>query len=688
MTQATPGPLFRASGAQLALGEQLAVGGEGVVFAVGAEVAKLYHQPPAAQKAAKLRAMASTSTPRLLRVTAWPTDVIVDDAGVPVGFLMPRVARRSDLHVLYGPKTRIARYPNATVPFLVHVAANVARAFAVVHDHGHVVGDVNQGGVAVADDGTVALVDCDSFQVVCGDDTYPCDVGVPHYQPPELQGVSTYRGLARAVEHDRFGLAVLLFQTLFLGRHPFAGDFGGREFSLEEAIAARAFVYGSAAAARGMAPPRGSLPLTTVSDALAGLFERAFVGAPAERPTARDFIAACEAWRAELRPCASNAAHAHAPNVAACALCALENRAGLLLFLPPTGDEPALDAAPLLAELAKLTAARVPARDTFVARARPLFDTIVVDDEAAHQDVLRTQIVALGEELATARDACATHPARRETWSTVRVVGGTIAGGMAAATAALAALVGPVAIASAAVAAVAAGVVVAARPPPAAQLIAERDRLALAHDDAIRALAASQARVAAATAVADQRRQLRARGQALLDELDALRANSSRAALLRDAESAAARVRAASVSLDDALARQQHLAGIPLADFQPPLPTRLLAMLASAGIGSAADIADATLAPLVSQKTRTALVQWRKALEARFGATRDPATARARAATQLASSRRARAAVQQLEATLVPLRRESRDLAAALRDRVRELRRLRDAARALAAPPA
>ncbi len=685
-------PLFRADGARLALGEQLAVGGEGVVFAVDtAEVAKLYHQPPTAQKVAKLKAMAQASTPRLLRMTAWPTDVIVDNNGAVVGFIMPRVARRSDLHVLYGPKTRLAQYPTATVPFLVHVAANVARAFAVVHDHGHVVGDVNQGGVAVADDGTVALVDCDSFQIASNGHTYACDVGVPHYQPPELQGVPTYRGLARAVEHDRFGLAVLLFQTLFLGRHPFAGDFGGREFSLEEAIAARAFVYGRGAAAQGMAPPRGSLPLTTVSDELAALFERAFVGAAAERPTARDFIAACEGFRAQLRPCASNAAHAHAPIVAACPLCALENRTRLLLFFPPEFSDntaPALDPAPLLAEFDKLAAVRVPAREMFMRGAAPLFDSVVVDDEGAHQQALRTQIVTLGELLTAAQDACANHPVHRETWGTVRTIGGVIAGGMAATTAALAAFVGPVALASAAVAAVAAGVVVATRPPPEAKLIAARDELALAHNTAISLLTASKERVAASAAAAEQRARLRTRGLVLLDELDALRTSTARDALLRLAESAATRVRATlPASREAVFARQEYLADISLADFQPPLPPRVLAMLAGAGIGSAADVTDVALAPLVSQRTRAALVQWRKGLEARFVATRDPNAARAHAGARIAASRRARSAVDKLEATLVPLRRESRVLAAALKERVDELSRLRDAARALAAPP-
>lgn len=51
---------------------------------------------------------------------------------------------------------------------------------------------------------------------------FHCDVGVPLWTPPELQG-RDFRGLTRTKNHDRFGLAVLMFQLLFMGRHPFAG---------------------------------------------------------------------------------------------------------------------------------------------------------------------------------------------------------------------------------------------------------------------------------------------------------------------------------------------------------------------------------------------------------------------------------------------------------------------------------
>src|SRR5689334_5530191 len=138
---------FTDSGRPLILGRELGRGGEGSVFEVLSEagvVAKLYHSAPVEEKAKKLVAMAKGGTDSLRKVATWPIETIHEPSRGPVvGFLMRKVERCKDIHVLYGPKTRLREYPDATYRFLVRVSANVARAFAVVHKHGHVIGDVN-----------------------------------------------------------------------------------------------------------------------------------------------------------------------------------------------------------------------------------------------------------------------------------------------------------------------------------------------------------------------------------------------------------------------------------------------------------------------------------------------------------------------------------------------------------------
>ena len=188
--------------------------------------AKIYHAPLSPERADKIRLMASQQAPALTSVASWPVDLITDAKGQVVGLVMPRVDGKKDVHKLYSPKSRRREFHRADWRFLVRTSANIARAFAQLHQHGCVIGDVNHGSVLVAQDARVTLIDCDSFQVVSGSRRYLCEVGVDNYTPPELQGRPLV-GVVRTPDHDNFGLAVMVFNLLMMGRHPFAGRYGG-----------------------------------------------------------------------------------------------------------------------------------------------------------------------------------------------------------------------------------------------------------------------------------------------------------------------------------------------------------------------------------------------------------------------------------------------------------------------------
>ncbi len=103
---------------------------------------------------------------------------------------------------------------------------------------------------------------------------------MPIYQPPELYGRS-YAGLERTPDHDRFGLAVLIFQLVFMGRHPWAGLWNGTDYAFESGeIAARLpFAFGRDAPAAGFRPPPNTVRLDWLPAPTAALFERAFARA-------------------------------------------------------------------------------------------------------------------------------------------------------------------------------------------------------------------------------------------------------------------------------------------------------------------------------------------------------------------------------------------------------------------------
>lgn len=336
--------LYDAHGHRVVLGHQIGAGGEGVVFDVqGAPqfVAKWYKHQPTTDKSHKLTGMAKGSNSALSSIAAWPTTTLHKSPSGPlVGFLMPKLSGYYPIHTLYSPANRKFSFPKADWAFLVHTARNLASAIAAIHGHGHVVGDINQGNVLVAGDATVKLIDCDSFQIRVNGRDFLCEVGVPEFTPPELHGYKNFAALTRNFNHDAFGLAVLIFHLIFMGRHPFAGRFLGKgDKPIEDAIREFRFAFGQAASSKQMAPPPHSLSLHQTSIELASLFERAFsesAGRARTRPTAREWLTALDKFRGELAVCASFPAHKFHRSVNKCPWCEIQRNAGPDFFISVT----------------------------------------------------------------------------------------------------------------------------------------------------------------------------------------------------------------------------------------------------------------------------------------------------------------------------------------------------------------
>jgi DNA-binding helix-hairpin-helix protein with protein kinase domain len=324
-------PLFDHHHRPIALGAKLGSGGEGAVFELAGVkdlVAKIYHKPPTAEKLEKLRAMVALADPQLTKFASWPVATAHErPGGAIVGVLIPRVRDHEEIHNLYSPAHRKVKFPKADWHFLAHVAMNCAAAFEGLHESGHVIGDVNQGNVLASERGTIFLIDCDSFQIQAAGQKYLCQVGVPQFTPPELQGRS-FNGLERTKNHDCFGLAVLIFHLLFLGRHPYAGRCLGRgEMPIEKAIQEYRYAFSESAAKLQMAQPPYTLPMTEVVTLdFARLFERAFdrgSESAGARPSAQEWRAALQALIGSLQPCPVDRGHKYSRAMTDCPWCVL-----------------------------------------------------------------------------------------------------------------------------------------------------------------------------------------------------------------------------------------------------------------------------------------------------------------------------------------------------------------------------
>lgn len=328
--------LFTQDGRPLTLDRRVGKGGEGEVYGVAGTtdvLVKFYTLADLDSREAKVKAMIAKGLAKASPLIAFPVQVVKDKAGKFAGFTMKRVSEHQALHELYSPGARKAAFPRADYRFLVRAAANIARAVAAAHHAGCVIGDINHSGVLISDKATAALIDADSFQVSEGTTQHLCKVGVPEYTPPELQGQRLDRE-ARKANHDAFGLAVIIFQLLWMGRHPFAGRYRQGEMPLEKAITEFRFAY-SRARDVGMEAPPAVPGLTDFPPQIGAAFEQAFGPSGANaRPTAKQWIALLTELERSLRSCTANSLHHYPTIVGECPWCKMERLQGVQLFVP------------------------------------------------------------------------------------------------------------------------------------------------------------------------------------------------------------------------------------------------------------------------------------------------------------------------------------------------------------------
>ncbi|HVT13972.1 MAG TPA: hypothetical protein VHE55_17040 [Fimbriimonadaceae bacterium] len=330
--------LLAGGGTEYRLAELIAEGGEGKVFAVkghGELVAKVYKGYDLGRKD-KLQLMANSATRGLRRVCAWPLTPLSNSTDETVGFVMESLIGWQPLHNAYQIRSRLKLFPHHTYAFLARTARNLATCVHHLHEAGIVVGDLNESNVFVSGKAMVKLIDADSFQIAGPMALYPCKVGKAELMPPELQGHSL-EGMVRTPEHDRFALAVLIFQTLVFGRHPFAGTVADHvDLPLETCIERGYYAY-TRRRDTPVKPPR-NLDLDWLPEEIRDLFEAAFDPATMQRPTAKEWYFALKHLETSLRTCSENPSHLYWNGLRHCPWCDLEDLWKIALFRPALID--------------------------------------------------------------------------------------------------------------------------------------------------------------------------------------------------------------------------------------------------------------------------------------------------------------------------------------------------------------
>jgi len=209
----------------------LGEGGEGAVYTTDHPdlVVKIYKKPTDV-KERKIRSMLRRPLePRADGVhllIAWPQDIIFENNAF-VGYAMPLVRDTHPIFILCRNNEKHKMDCHEIFPFYdwrysLMVAYHLAWTVSYIHANSYVIGDMNSNNIVVHGDGTITLLDVDSFDFTDPQtgEHFPCTVGISEFLPPELQGRDVSR--AKFNKHtDEFALAIHIFILLMNNTHPF-----------------------------------------------------------------------------------------------------------------------------------------------------------------------------------------------------------------------------------------------------------------------------------------------------------------------------------------------------------------------------------------------------------------------------------------------------------------------------------
>ncbi|MEH1998012.1 MAG: hypothetical protein V7L00_04430, partial [Nostoc sp.] len=302
-------------------------------------LAKIYHSqtPERVQKLAVMIAhRPKEPNSHLNHISfAWPKSVLKNAQGDCMGFLMPEIKEAKELINIYNPQKRKALKLEVDWRFLHTTALNIASIIEAIHISGYVLGDIKQQNILVNDRALPSIIDTDSFQVrnPVNGKIYRCPVGSPDYTPPELID-QDFSSIDQTEVHDRFRLAVIIYQLLFSGQSPFAGKWigAGKDPDTNDRIRQGLWLYAPNSLIQ---PVEWIIPLEIVHPEVQRCFLRCFNDGYKNsnlRPTAGDWVKALRLAVNELTLCGKVDSHYYSRTYGKCYWCDRSTKLGIDIF--------------------------------------------------------------------------------------------------------------------------------------------------------------------------------------------------------------------------------------------------------------------------------------------------------------------------------------------------------------------
>jgi len=269
--------------------------------------AKIYHDKEKLNLK-KIEAMIANPPSNLMGVTAgityprysWPISIIEDSTGQPIGYVMPLIDQQESFTLDHYYDKNLGKKLNSpdevALSYKIEIAANLSKLIADLHSHRHCFVDFKPQNIRVFKrTHAVTLLDCDGFSINNnGIERFPAELLSTDYISPEaFIGHKSPKHLGEF--HDRYALAVIIFQLLNRGIHPFQGIPTIEINAATNDEKAAQALYPHGLTANSGIKPRPQSIHNCFDDETRKLFDRAFVGQPKDRPTAMEWSSHLEA---------------------------------------------------------------------------------------------------------------------------------------------------------------------------------------------------------------------------------------------------------------------------------------------------------------------------------------------------------------------------------------------------------
>ncbi len=224
---------------------------------------------------------------------AWPTHLLLDNKKLAIGYLMPLIPKHESttMEVFINPVLRQRAGLKAldAISLRLEIARNLSALLVDLHKKGHHFIDFKPQNICVyRNSHLVTLLDCDGYSINSqSSPSFPATHYSSEYIAPEALS-NHMRPEDMGIEQDRYVLAVLIFQIMNNGIHPFQGVMSpGTDVSelntTDKKVKKWLYPYGKAAHPR--IQPLASSIHGCIDGISRNYFDRAFSGAPGKRPT-------------------------------------------------------------------------------------------------------------------------------------------------------------------------------------------------------------------------------------------------------------------------------------------------------------------------------------------------------------------------------------------------------------------